>query len=122
MLAPDAAQHWCHHFARVPSWVFQDGGWAQFSRNLGIDLNTLPYSYLVLTKEQRRSVNENTRIIGRPRELTGRMEVLVCREEGVADVMLQKRDAPAVFKDLRKDRDDSLQRWKVEGGKAIPET
>lgn len=120
MLAPEAAQHWCHHFARVPSWVFQDGGWAQFSRDLGIDLNTLPYSYLALTKELGRSVNGNTRIIGRPREAKGRMEVLACREEGVADVTLQKRDAPEVFKALKKDRADSLQRWRVEDGKAFP--
>ena len=120
MLAPINAQHWCHHFGRVPSWVVQDAGWAQFSRELGIDRTTRPYSYLVLTKEQGRAVKRNTRIIGRPREAKGRMEVLACREEGVSDVTLQKRDAPGLFKDLKKERADSLQSWVTEGGKALP--
>ena len=120
MLATHNAQHWCHHFARVPSWAFQDAGWTQFGRDLGIDLTTLPYSYLVLTKEQGRAPDGNTRIIGRPREAKGRMEVLVCREEGVLDVTLQKRDAPALFKDLKKERADSLQTWETQGGKALP--
>jgi ribosomal protein RSM22 (predicted rRNA methylase) len=120
MLVPGAAQHWCHHFARVPSWAFQDAGWAQFSRELSIDLTTLPYSYLVLSKVTGRVGKGNTRIIGRPRENKGRMEVLTCRAEGVADATLQKRDAPGLFKALRKERADSLQDWRIEGGKILP--
>jgi ribosomal protein RSM22 (predicted rRNA methylase) len=121
MLVPENAQHWCHHFARVPSWAFQDSGWAQFGRELGIDLTTLPYSYLVLSKTVATTAQGNTRIIGRPREMKGRMEVLTCREEGVGDVTLQKRDAPALFKALQKERADSLQHWSVQGGKVKPE-
>jgi ribosomal protein RSM22 (predicted rRNA methylase) len=120
MLAAENARHWCHHFARVPSWAFQDPGWAQFSRELNIDLTTLPYSYLVLSKAAIAMGERNTRIIGRPREAKGRMEILACRAEGVRDVMLQKRDAPELFKALRKERADSLQQWVLEAGKIVP--
>lgn len=121
MLTEANAPHWCHHFGEVPSWVFQDSGWAQFSKELGIDLTTLPYSYLVLTKHTPPTLEGNTRVIGRPREFKGRMQVLCCREEGVADLMLQKRDEPGLFKDFQKERADSLQRWDIADGKIHPQ-
>lgn len=120
MLAEENARHWCHHFAPIPSWAFQDAGWAQFSRELGIDLTTLPYSYLVLSKDEVAPRAENTRLIGRPREQKGRMEVLCCRTDGVADYTLQKRDAAELYKDLQKGRADSLQDWRIENGKILP--
>lgn len=113
MLAPENARHWCHHFGRVPSAVSQDAGWSQFSRELGIDLTALPYSYLVLSRPPAAVPAGNSRVIGRPREAKGRMEILTCREEGVRDLTLQKRDAPALFKALQKDRADTLQQWEV---------
>jgi SAM-dependent methyltransferase len=120
LLAAENAPHWCHHFGRVPSWVFQDGGWAQFGRELGIDITTLPYSYLVLQRERVAHQSGTTRMIGRPREFKGRMEVLCCREEGVGEFTLQKRDAPGLYKTLRKDRADTLQEWRYEAGKILP--
>ncbi|MEO6739197.1 MAG: small ribosomal subunit Rsm22 family protein, partial [Chthoniobacteraceae bacterium] len=50
MLGPENAGHWCHHFARVPSEASRDARWAQFGRELGIDMGTLPYSFLVLAR------------------------------------------------------------------------
>ena len=61
-----------------------------------------------------------TRMIGRPREFKGRMEVLCCREEGVGEFTLQKRDAPGLYKTLRKDRADTLQKWEYQEGKILP--
>jgi hypothetical protein len=49
------------------------------------------------------------------------MEILCCREEGVAEFTLQKRDDPTAFKALQKGRADSLQRWRFEHGKILPE-
>lgn len=119
ILAEGNEPHWCHHFGEVPGWIFQDSGWSQFGRELGIDLTTLPYSYLVLTKHGAPNLAGNTRVIGRPREFKGRMQVLSCREEGVADYTLQKRDAPGLFKDFQKERADSLQQWRIEDGKIL---
>jgi ribosomal protein RSM22 (predicted rRNA methylase) len=120
LLAEENAAHWCHHFGRVPSWVFQDSGWTQFSRELCIDITTLPYSYLVLQRQPVERELGMTRVIGRPREFKGRMEVLCCREEGVREFTLQKRDAPGLYKILRKDRADTLQQWRYEEGKILP--
>jgi hypothetical protein len=117
MLAAENAQHWCHHFARTPSEVSRDGRWAQFSRELGIDMRALPYSFLVLVRRGSPTTMPAglSRIIGRPREATGRMEVLGCDAEGVRELLLQKRDAPALFKALQKGRAAAVQRWSLDG-------
>jgi ribosomal protein RSM22 (predicted rRNA methylase) len=120
LLTPENAPHWCHHFARVPSWVSQDPDWSQFSRDLGIDLTTLPYSYLVMQRVGF-AHSGNTRVLGRPREAKGRLELLCCQREGVAEHTLQKRDAPELFKALQKWRGDTLQSFRVEGGKVLPD-
>jgi len=120
LLAAKNEQHWCHHFARIPSHAFQDGLWAQFSRELGIDLGTLPYSFLVLSKAGLAVQNpEDARIVGRPREEKGRMKVLTCQETGVTDITLQKRDDPQLYKALHKDRIASRYRWRIEDGKIL---
>ena len=117
MLSPGNERHWCHHFGHVPSEASQDAHWSQFSRDLGIDLTTLPYSFLVLSRNGGRLEPGATRIIGRPREARGRMEILSCDSSGVCDLTLQKRDEPALFKSLQKGRAAAVQRWSVEDGK-----
>ena len=117
MLTPGNERHWCHHFGHVPSEASQDAHWSQFSRDLGIDLTTLPYSFLVLSRNGGGLEPGATRIIGRPREARGRMEILSCDSSGVCDLTLQKRDEPALFKSLQKGRAAAVQRWSVEDGK-----
>lgn len=121
MLTEANAQHWCHHFGRVPSAAFQDAGWAQFGKELGIDIRALPYSFLVLAKGPHLATPGAGRIIGNPRELKGRMELLACDASGVAEVTLQKRDGAALYKDLQKGRAAAVQHWQVVDGKVIPE-
>jgi ribosomal protein RSM22 (predicted rRNA methylase) len=120
MLAPENAAHWCHHFARVPSEASQDARWAQFSRELGIDLRSLPYSFLVLarrgaTADFGKQTHGFSRIIGRPRDEKGHIEVLSCGEAGVEELTAQKRDVPELCKQLRKGRADAVQKWTREG-------
>ena len=117
ILSPENERHWCHHFGHVPSEASQDAHWSQFSRDLGIDLTTLPYSFLVLSRNGGALAPGATRIIGRPREAKGRMEILSCDSSGVRDLTLQKRDEPALFKSLQKGRAAAVQRWSVEDGK-----
>lgn len=121
MLPAENAPHWCHHFGRVPSHVFQDAGWAQLGRELGIDLRSLPYSFLVLSRSPSREAPGAARIIGHPREAKGRMEILACDSTGVAEVTLQKRDVPKLFKALQKGKAEAIQRWRVVEGKVLPE-
>ena len=120
MLAAENAHHWCHHFGKVPAEASKDARWAQVGRDLGIDVQTLPCSFLVLHRQGGVGTPPGlSRIIGRPREEKGRMEVLSCDESGLHDLMLQKRDAPGLFKDLRKGRADALHRWTRDGRRIV---
>ncbi|MDB6152548.1 MAG: hypothetical protein JWL90_1001, partial [Chthoniobacteraceae bacterium] len=73
MLTAKNEQHWCHHFAHPPSEIFQSASWHQFSLELGIDLRSLPYSFLVLQKsdELAPTAPDFSRVIGKPREFKG---------------------------------------------------
>lgn len=117
LLAPENAAHWCHHFAPVPSEASRDARWAQFGRELGIDMRSLPYSFLVLVRRGAISGQPGgySRIIGRPRDEKGHYDVLSCSESGVEELMLQKRDAPELSKQLRKGRASAVQKWTRDG-------
>ncbi|MEI9898477.1 MAG: hypothetical protein WDN28_32635 [Chthoniobacter sp.] len=67
MLTVKNAPHWCHHFARPPSAIFQDARWADFGKEIGIDLRSVPYSFLVLARTPSMPAGFS-RVIGEPRE------------------------------------------------------
>lgn len=121
LLAAGNAPHWCHHFATPPSAIFQDARWAEFGKELGIDLRSLPYSFLVLERPRATLPTPAgySRIIGDPREVKGFARVLSCHEQGVNDLMLQKRDAPGLFKAMQKGRLAPVYRWTLAGGKIV---
>lgn len=121
MLVLENARHWCHHFAEPPSDVFQNARWAELSRELGIDLRALPYSHLVLTRHTPPDLAGAERIIGIPREAKGLRRVLSCGVEGVRELMLQKRDAPALYKALGKTNEYPPYRWQLTEGKILGE-
>jgi SAM-dependent methyltransferase len=128
LLAEENARHWCHHFAQPPTEVFQDAKWAEWSRELGIDLRSLPFSYLILDRGEAPLLPPDAaRIIGVPRESKGYCRVLSCQREGVADIMLQKRDAPALFRAVLREPEPPPYRWtmrdgRIVEGRALPET
>ena len=107
LLAESNERHWCHHFATPPAGIMADSNWVRFSQRAGIDLRSLPYSFLVL---ERRSLREPipgllaegwSRVLGKPRIYKGFAKVLSCQEGGVRELELQKRDAPEVFKAMK---------------------
>lgn len=100
-LADGKSRHWCHHFANPPSSVFGSSEWARFSKEMGIDLRSLPLSYLVLDRAAETKRPE-AKIIGRPRVYTGYANVLTCTAAGVEDRKVMKRADPAYFKRLQK--------------------
>jgi SAM-dependent methyltransferase len=120
LLVPENARHWCHHFAQPPTEVFQDAKWAEWSREIGIDLRSLPFSYLILDRCETPLVPSGaSRIIGVPRESKGYCRVLSCQREGVADIMLQKRDAPALFKAVLREPEQPPYRWTMRDGRIV---
>jgi Mitochondrial small ribosomal subunit Rsm22 len=100
MLATENDRHWCHFFAPSPANIMADSNWVRFARRAGIDLRSLPYSYLVL--DRRQSAGGGARIIGEPRIYRGHAKVLRCQSDGVREITIQKRDDPERFRQLKK--------------------
>jgi ribosomal protein RSM22 (predicted rRNA methylase) len=123
MLQPQHARHWCHHFARVPSDVHQDRGWRELSQRLGMDLRVLPYTFVVMERRVPSGLPENgpvfSRVIGEPREFKGHLKVLSCGGDGLIDKVLQKRDAPALFKEVRAGESLPLYAWAERAGRIV---
>lgn len=119
LLTARNAAHWCHHFATPPSAIFQDARWAEFGKEMGIDLRSVPYSFLVLTRAPAATPADCSRIIGRPREARGFARVLSCQAEGVAEFVLQKRDAPELLRAVRKSALAPVYRWTLAEGKIV---
>lgn len=107
MIAPDRTHDWCHHFASPPREIFRDAGWTEFGKRMGIDLRSLPVSYLVLANKESMQIparpKQQGRIIGRARVYKGYTKALYCNAGGVHDRLLQKRDDPKLYKELDKD-------------------
>lgn len=120
MLIPGNEAHWCHHFATPPPHVFTDGNWARFAVLAGIDLRSLPLSFLVL---DRRPVSEPpagaARVVGQPRVYKGYALMLGCTAEGIAERRLTKRHFTAEFRQLKKGRIEPLQVWECEGDEIV---
>jgi ribosomal protein RSM22 (predicted rRNA methylase) len=116
MLAAQNAAHWCHHFASPPPDVFTDGNWARFGTLTGIDLRSLPLSFLVLDKRPPREMPSGAaRVIGRPRVYKAHGLVLGCTADGLVERRLSKRVLPEQFRQLKRAEMDSLQIWECTG-------
>lgn len=106
MLTPGNERHWCHHFAPSPPEVFMDGDWARFAKLAGIDLRSLPVSYLVL--DRRPAPTVGMRMIGWPRVYKAHALVLGCDAEGVRERRVEKRTEPELYRRLKKDKAESF--------------
>jgi ribosomal protein RSM22 (predicted rRNA methylase) len=95
-----AGKDWCHFFAAPPTGIMADPNWVRFAQRAGIDLRSLPYSYLVL--DRRTPPTGGARTIGEPRFYRGYAKMLSCRSDGVREETIQKRDNPEFFRQLKK--------------------
>ena len=102
MLTPERGRDWCHHFAEPPAFVHTTGEWGEIGRELGIDLRSLPYSFLALTGRPVEHDPALVRRLGRPRSQRGRTLVDVCDPAGVREEQLLQRDDKDLFKRLKK--------------------
>ena len=123
LLAPENGRHWCHHFAAPPSGIMGDANWVRFAQRAGIDLRSIPYSFLALERRGLREPAPGTssegwsRVLGAPRVYKGFAKVLSCQEAGVRELELQKRDAPAVFKAFKDREAEAVYRFEIEGNR-----
>ena len=123
MMQENNARHWCHHFARVPSEVHQDRGWRELSKKIGMDLRVLPYGFLALERRNASPCQQVeagfSRVIGEPREFKGHLKVLSCGMDGLHEKVLQKRDAPELFREVRSAEVLPLYRWVEKDGRIV---
>jgi hypothetical protein len=127
MLAAENGRHWCHHFAAPPAGIMADSNWVRFGQRAGIDLRSLPYSFLVM---ERRGVRTGptdrrpeglSRIIGEPRFYKGFARIFSCQEAGVRELRLQKRSAPELFRAMKDGTADPIHRWSLRGNDIEPD-
>lgn len=110
----DSENDWCHMFALPPKEVFQDPQWARLSKELNIDLRSLPTSFLVLESfaagsshhSRESSEHQKTkkqRLLARPRFYKGHAKVIVCEESGLKQLSLSEKLHKKEFKQWQKD-------------------
>ncbi len=120
LLTPANAPHWCHNFAEPPASIYADSDWVRFGQRAGIDLRSLPYSFLVLEKSAAaKSATEISRVVGVPRHFKGYAKVLSCDAAGVVELTVQKRTDPALFKELKRGEHALLYHWERCGDQII---
>ena len=109
-------RHWCHFFAPTPPGIQNDSDWVRFGHQAGIDMRSLPYSYLALAKKPASPLPPpgSSRIIGRPEHFKGFARLFVCDGSGVESLELQKRESPALFKLLKRETEHPLYQWQRE--------
>lgn len=112
LLAPENERHWCHHFASPPAQIFSDSNWVKFGQRAGIDLRSLPYSFLGLDRLPSSAPDAgDSRILGDPRVYKGYAKIFSCSAAGVEELTLQQRADKALFKSLKRARGPLLYRW-----------
>lgn len=100
LLAPEAARHWCHFFAKPPNLAFTDAGWRKFATELGIDLRSLPVTYLWLSRQPAQPPPEPNRLLGRARPTKGVTSALLCSAAGIDEGRYIKSRDRAVWKEV----------------------
>lgn len=107
LLAINQERHWCHHFARPPGRVFTDGNWIRFARRAGVDLRSLPYSYIVLVARGAQAGSTmpppRSRVLGRAQLDKSSAMLRTCGRGGYGEVRFHKRLHPDVFAALKRD-------------------
>lgn len=122
LLAAGQDRHWCHFFANSPVGVLADPDWAAFATHMGIDLRSVPYSYLVLQRSDRPvqdvvESGDRSRVLGTPRIYKGFARLFCCAEQGVEELELPRRLDESLYKAIKREEAGSLFRLRSEKGR-----
>ena len=116
ILGPGNDRHWCHHFALPPPAVFTDSNWVKFGQRAGIDLRSVPYSFIALDRTWKRPESGLSRVIGRPEHFKPYARFLNCDSSGLSELTLAKRANAPLCKELERAKRPLVYRWIREGG------
>ena len=108
-------RHWCHHFASPPPAIYADSNWVKFGKRAGIDLRSLPYSFLAADREWKGAVDGLSRVIGRPEDFKPYVRLLNCDSSGLAELTIPKRTNKALCKELDRTKRPLVYRWTRDG-------
>ncbi len=97
---PDRSGDWCHFFAEPPQEAFQSAFWREFAKSFGVDLRSLPVSYLSMRAEEAAIETSEPVVLGRARNYKGFCKFLRCSRQGVEELALTKRESKAEYKRL----------------------
>ena len=101
---------WCHRFAKAPTYVFHDSDWSKISKELKIDLRSLPYHSLYGVKKTlfnnppkfNPTDFNDLRLLGRPRVGKHEAKADFCTSEGEYKTLtFTKRKHPELYKRLK---------------------
>lgn len=118
-LAAGREKDWCHFFARPAPEAFTSAFWRRFSNELGIDLRSLPYSFLALRRKDEPVEPRGLRVLGRPRLMKGRALLDGCDATGVHSRTLFERDAKKLFKRLDRSGEILVADARLEGERLL---
>ncbi|MBY0369158.1 small ribosomal subunit Rsm22 family protein [bacterium] len=79
------SQDWCHQFAAPPSEFFTQSEWVHFGKEMGIDLRSLPVSFLAAAKPGLWTRSHSNVQLGRASVSKSHAKALVCDESGVRE-------------------------------------
>lgn len=124
VLVAGRERDWCHHFARPPGGIFADSRWVRFGQRAGIDLRSLPYSHLVLERNDVPSgtkawPDQAERLLGRPEHFKPYARFLSCGPQGVEELTLPKRTCAALYKELERTTGPLVYRWRKAEGQIL---
>ena len=115
VLAAGNEAHWCHHFAAPPPGIFTDPFWGRFAHLAGVDLRSLPVSYLVLDRRPAPPLPADAvRVLGRPRRYKPTAQILGCDSHGVRERELARRQFPEIYRLIKKEELPSLMTWRCD--------
>lgn len=132
MFAPGNERHWCHFFAPAPAEIFADSNWVKFGQRAGIDLRSLPYSFVALERAPEAAAASHasetptgtpggdealSRVIGRVEHFKPYARWLNCDASGLHELELPKRADPALYKQLERTKAPLVYRWRRDGAK-----
>lgn len=115
LLAAGRERDWCHFFAAPPPEIFANSEWVKFGQRAGIDLRSLPYSFLALDRRPSPLPADASRILGEPRVYKGYAKIFNCSARGVEELMLQQRADKDLFKSLKRASGPLVYRWTRDG-------
>jgi hypothetical protein len=84
----------------------------KFGQRAGIDLRSLPYSFLALERTATTGTPGGwSRVIGRPEHFKPYARLLNCDAQGLTDLEIPKKATGGLYKELERNRAPLVYRW-----------